>query len=135
MSIEAMKQALDALENVRRYDTGDFYGLDDEITALRQVIEQAEKQDGWVLREVLFDNGEPIAHRDPVQAEKQEPVAWEYTTSYVPNPDRDNGIRVTNDLRVAEVNALPGSIKPLGYAAPVHASDISQKPDKENKHD
>jgi hypothetical protein len=27
---------------------------------------------GWVLREVLFDNGEPVGHREPVQ----EPVAW-----------------------------------------------------------
>jgi hypothetical protein len=48
----------------------------------------------------------------------QEPVAWEYTTSYVPNPDRDNGVRVTSELRVAQVNALPGSIKPLGYTTP-----------------
>ena len=43
--IEAMKQALDALENVRQYDSENLYGLDDEITALRQSIEQAEKQE------------------------------------------------------------------------------------------
>ena len=44
MSIEAMKRALDALENVRQYDSENLYGLDDEITALRQAIELAEKQ-------------------------------------------------------------------------------------------
>jgi len=41
----------------------------------------AEPQDpvaynGWVLREVLFDNGEPVGHREPTKAEPQEPVAW-----------------------------------------------------------
>jgi len=34
-------------------------------TPLRQAIEQAEKQDGWVLREVYFSEGEPIGHREP----------------------------------------------------------------------
>ena len=29
-------------------------------------------RNGWVLREVLFDNGEPVGHREP----QQEPVAW-----------------------------------------------------------
>jgi hypothetical protein len=44
MSIEAMKQALEALENVRSYDKQDLYRLDEDITALRTAIEQAEKQ-------------------------------------------------------------------------------------------
>ena len=29
---------------------------------------------GWVLREVLFDNGEPVGHREPTRAAPQEPV-------------------------------------------------------------
>ena len=50
--IEAMKQAVDALENVRQYDSENLYGLDDEITALRQEIEQAEKQEpvAWIYQ-------------------------------------------------------------------------------------
>jgi hypothetical protein len=46
MSIEAMKLALEALENVRSYDKGDLYGLDEDIAAIRVAIEQAGKP--WV---------------------------------------------------------------------------------------
>lgn len=72
MSITAMKLAADTLE---RYapQHGNPDDMIDAITALCTAIEAAEKQDGWVLREVLFDEGEPIAHREP---EKQEPVAY-----------------------------------------------------------
>jgi hypothetical protein len=49
--------------------------------ALRAALDapMAEPQDpvaynGWVLREVLFDNGEPVGHREPTNAEPQEPV-------------------------------------------------------------
>jgi hypothetical protein len=59
MSIEAMKQALEALE----YDNPS--GRSATINKLRQAIEQAEKQEGWVLREVYFSEGEPISHREP----------------------------------------------------------------------
>jgi hypothetical protein len=55
MSIEAMKQALEALENKRHE-----YRAYQAITALRQAIEQAELA-------------------KPEQAEKQEPVAYKYT--------------------------------------------------------
>jgi hypothetical protein len=44
MSIEAMKLALEALENVRSYDKQDLYRLDEDITALRTAIAEAEKQ-------------------------------------------------------------------------------------------
>jgi hypothetical protein len=59
MSISAMKQALEALE----YDNPS--GRSATINKLRQAIEQAEKQEGWVLREVFFSEGEPISHREP----------------------------------------------------------------------
>ena len=56
--------------------------LDAVCSALRAAL--AEPHDpvaynGWVLREVLFDNGEPVGHREPAKAEPQgEPVtAWE----------------------------------------------------------
>ncbi len=44
MSIEAMKQALEALENVRSYDKKNLYGLDEDITALRAAIAEAAVQ-------------------------------------------------------------------------------------------
>jgi len=74
--IEAAEKALEALEHLHR--TGDTQVFDlcyapKVIPALRTAIEQAEKQDGWVLREVLFDEGEPIAHREPAQPA---PVPW-----------------------------------------------------------
>jgi hypothetical protein len=59
MSIEAMKQALEALE----YDNPS--GRSATINKLRQAIAEAEKQEGWVLREVYFSEGEPISHREP----------------------------------------------------------------------
>jgi len=64
MSIEAMKQALEALE----YDNPS--GRSATINKLRQAIAEVEKQEGWVLREVYFSEGEPISHREP------QPVAW-----------------------------------------------------------
>ena len=42
MSIEAMKQALEALETL---NSGDSYKTHNAATALRQAIEQAEKQE------------------------------------------------------------------------------------------
>lgn len=38
-----LEQALESLENVRRYDKESLYELDDDITALRAAIEQAEE--------------------------------------------------------------------------------------------
>ncbi len=45
MSIEAMKQALEALENVRNYDKENLYGLDEDLTALRAAIAEAVEHD------------------------------------------------------------------------------------------
>jgi hypothetical protein len=39
---ELMQMALDALESVRPYDVDNLYGLDDEITALRDRLSQPE---------------------------------------------------------------------------------------------
>jgi hypothetical protein len=54
MNVDAMKQALEALENVRSYDKGNLYGLDENITALNAAIAEAEKQepvaDGLIRR-------------------------------------------------------------------------------------
>ena len=45
MSIEAMKQALEALELVLETDTKPKHEISKSITSLRQAIEQAEKQE------------------------------------------------------------------------------------------
>ncbi len=51
MSIEAMKQALDVLENTARSAVEQYVSEQNAITALRQAIEQAEKQEpvAWML--------------------------------------------------------------------------------------
>ncbi len=41
---EAAQQALWALENVRKYDKEDLYGLDDDITALRTALSEPEQE-------------------------------------------------------------------------------------------
>jgi len=46
------------------------------IAELEAKLAEADKQDGWVLREVLFSNGEPIAHREAEKQEQGEPVAF-----------------------------------------------------------
>jgi len=67
MSIEVMKQAHEALGTADEFG---FWELQKTaIAALRAAIKAAEKQEGWVLREVLFDKGEPIAQREPAQQE------------------------------------------------------------------
>jgi hypothetical protein len=154
MSIEAMKQALEAL------DAGDWYigqknpfvcPSDDDgehenqvkafITALRAAIEQAEKQEGWTLREVLFENGEPIAHRDApydqtslelckecgwkavipgdgclvCARQKAKPVAWMYDFL---SDDRDEVIRDWVTQSQDDIKRENGfNVRPL-YTAP-----------------
>lgn len=50
---EALKLALEALENVRSYDKENLYGLDEDITALRTAIEAAESQQPVAWKNVL----------------------------------------------------------------------------------
>jgi len=72
--IDAMKQALEALEDAETTNDGaerwnrHFAAKE----ALRQAIAEAEKQYGWVLREVYFEEGEPLAHREPQESTLQE---------------------------------------------------------------
>jgi hypothetical protein len=83
MSIEAMKQALEALEECRRdprlkYEHP-FY--DKTITALRTAIEQAENQEsdgiGWLRKDVGYFNP-PAAQRTWVGLTDAEIEEWDY---------------------------------------------------------
>ena len=101
MSIEAMKQALEALdigleyaeselyENQRRYEGYMHLAPDDQayvnqikeaITSLRQAIEQAEKQEPVIGTKTWYEDGKVITQNlypsDVYKQEKQEPVAW-----------------------------------------------------------
>jgi hypothetical protein len=78
MSIEAMKQALEALEEVQKYDkTSEWF--DKKISALRQAIAEAEKQEpvAWMSVDCV---GERYLHfskpldNDPVQPIYTAPV-------------------------------------------------------------
>jgi hypothetical protein len=91
MTIEVMKQALEALEST--HDVG-CNKTDEAISALRQAIEQAEKKQArepkkWVEVECPLCGEMAVAHTHPVltapqpqQAEKQEPVAWMTINAY-----------------------------------------------------
>ena len=61
MSISAMRQALEALRNAEVV----YMEQLNAMYALQQAIAEAEKQEGWVLREIYFEDGEPISHREP----------------------------------------------------------------------
>ena len=74
----AAQQALEALEKlVVGSEYEEAVEAEQAIDALRAALaEPVQEPDpgeyhGWVLREVLFEKGEPVGHREPVQ----EPVA------------------------------------------------------------
>ena len=136
MSIEAMKQALEALENAISDDKPYILKSKEAITALRQAIEQAEKQEGWVLREVYFSEGEPISHREP------QPVAWANKKGqFKVHKEADETFKSTAiPFYAAPVHARPvaqcsypkcqatnGCVGACFKTAPVHASDTNQK--------
>ena len=82
---EAIQQALEALENVRRF----LYGLDDDITALRAALAEQKCPCGDRPAEQCLGEWEPgcdmgsnpkyakVAEHTP-QQKVQEPVAWAY---------------------------------------------------------
>ena len=118
MSIEAMKQALEALEKlwdiIDDIDTyGDMAKSDDKL--YRSLVERRQRQrfeqtgistDGYEL------NGGAITtlRQAIAEAEKQEPVAWMWKDG-----------TLTSDPDFAD-----GTWTPL-FTAPVHAIDISQE--------
>ena len=104
MSIEAMKQALEALETL---DAGDTYKTHNAASAIRQAIEQAEKQEpvAWhepgaygnvtTYKDWALANGWEPLYAAPVHAidisqervdetakRKDEPVAWHEPGAY-----------------------------------------------------
>ncbi len=95
MSIEVMKQALAKFESLWEIGIDAVYRVEllPEIQALRQAIEQAEKQEpvAWIIRDSIDGSWYPCAFENPAgaikgeskplyavpqQAEKQEPVGW-----------------------------------------------------------
>ena len=110
MSIEAMRLALDALQDPWKSGPD---GVASAITVLRAAIEQAEKREGWMPRAVLFENGEPIAHRELTE---QKPVAWMY--DFLNSDNRDEVIRDWMTQDYADIKREHGfNVRPL-YTAP-----------------
>jgi acetoin utilization deacetylase AcuC-like enzyme len=137
MSIDAMKQALDALE-----EHGTHYARHEDdyikaITALRQAIAEAEKQDrwdkwdGWVLREVYFSEGEPIGHREPQWVDLTDDDIWKMFKHL--DPMRYIKVsRAIKDKAIAEAEKQePVSIKKVakahGIDMPDHFRDATKK--------
>lgn len=74
----AMQAALEALKNMRHYDTENLYGLDDEINALRIALEQTED---WsrveALEASLREHMQEIHRlRDALATQEMRPIAW-----------------------------------------------------------
>jgi hypothetical protein len=70
--IEAMKQALEALEKARKAVSAEHVGLitEDAITALRQAIEQAEGQEPVEVTQTFHSNGKPKGYVLPTQPQR-----------------------------------------------------------------
>ena len=97
MSIEAMKQALEALKKADSVIYSFYSGTNcDElqicepaITSLRQAIEQAQKQKpvafashgvvNWIADKQFQHEADLYTTPQPQQAEKQEPMVWQDT--------------------------------------------------------
>jgi hypothetical protein len=82
MSIEAMKQALEALTNTDTHpissaeqyfkETQAMEALEDAIddaeeppNSTKPVVESEEGWNGWLKRDVYFEDGEPLMHSEP----------------------------------------------------------------------
>jgi hypothetical protein len=101
VSISAMKQALEALENSHAYlpvKTGVEREVDQAITALRQAIAEAEKQ-------------------EPDKTEQ----------GRIKSAIFGNNIEVMMDSDLSFLKALETTLKTYDHTTPVHASDISQE--------
>jgi len=109
MSIEAMKLALEALENTYAYLPRRWGGereADQAITALRQALAEAEKQEPVAWR---YEGEHGYQYTDDIKiAEFYSQTKWAGLT----------------DGELADL--LTEKPQPL-YTAPVHASDISQE--------
>lgn len=69
---EAMQMALDALAHYANDETPDGWHAITAIEALRAALEQGEQEkSGWVVREVYFEDGEPMMHREPPKPEQE----------------------------------------------------------------
>lgn len=74
----ALEAALKALEAALSDDKPYIVQSKDAVQALRAAMTLAQESgaDGWRLREVLFEDGEPIAHREPPQLNETDPCPW-----------------------------------------------------------
>lgn len=73
---------------------------------------------GWTTERVQKYHPSTAAPADQSPAVGDgDAAAWEYRALYVPNPQLDDGMRVTREKRVAEVNGQPGTIVPLHRAS------------------
>jgi hypothetical protein len=132
MSIEAMKQALEALEVANSCVDGYYIPkgktqlpeVESAITALRQAIEQAHKQTDWE-RIAKVQNAKLMAMcdekggfeklcevMDRYEAQKQEPVAWIYEDELPEGYPYDamfEKSRVFDGVRMFPVNVTPPS--------------------------
>jgi hypothetical protein len=129
MSIKAMKQALDALEELMPTGAATLHLRENAITALRQAIAEAEKE--ATLQEIS-DIGQEIeqwdtsdmAHRSGGLSVEQEPVAWM-------NKDGWIGLYKQGDATIPLYTAPPKRpVKSYTGGYPQYATDdMSTKPE------
>jgi hypothetical protein len=138
MSIEAMKQAVEAFEHIKKYVTDDgampenwdayhekeYFALE----ALRQAIEQAEKQE-----KMCIDCGKPTMHMGnkcygccQTTQPEQEPVAW-VDKVWVERLDISKQLRMELLFSRCQLN---NNQIPLYTAPPKREVDMSTKPEK-----
>jgi hypothetical protein len=93
MSIEAMKQALETFEHLRSHDKRNLYGLDEDITALRTAIEQAQEDNEQLIYDAWRDSeayGVPMSEEGGKLAQnrfRSFRLGWEYHQFYLKHGD------------------------------------------------
>ena len=105
MSIEAMKQALEALELVLETDTKPKHEISKSITSLRQAIEQAEKQEpvAWRYRSVS-----PFVGKDGTYKVSD---GW----TLIRKPEKRDAHSAMCGMEVEPLYTTPPQRKPLTY--------------------
>lgn len=100
MSIEAMKLALDALELLDGAETADGVVVytSDEITALRQAIEQAEGQERWTPDDMAYRPG-GLSAETPRVSEKRTQIS-DKAKKCIDHPDAPHGFN--RDISLVE---------------------------------
>jgi hypothetical protein len=105
MTRKAMKQALEALEEVKSWTSPTRWDgcFDEEITALRQALEQAEKQERVAVHQYRIQGCSDWYDGYPDPTDKNVPNPYEERTLYTTSQPQREWVGLTDE----EIDSIP----------------------------